>query len=52
MTGWKDVAVQRQYPREFRDDVGTVARNREDGVPIERIATNFYPNETRRPHME
>ena len=29
------------YPREFRDDVVRVARNREDGVTIEAIATDF-----------
>jgi hypothetical protein len=30
--GWKDVIVPRPYPREFRDDVVRVARNRDDGV--------------------
>ena len=39
--GWKDGAVPRPYPREFRDDVVRVARNREDGVTIEQIATDF-----------
>jgi transposase len=39
--GWKDVMVPRPYPREFRDDVVRVARNREDGVTIEQIATDF-----------
>jgi transposase len=39
--GWKDVIVPRPYPREFRDDVVRVARNREDGVTIEQIATDF-----------
>jgi transposase len=39
--GWKDVAVPRPYPREFRDDVVRVARNREDGVTIEQIAADF-----------
>jgi transposase len=39
--GWKDVPVPRPYPREFRDDVVRVARNREDGVTIEQIATDF-----------
>lgn len=39
--GWKDVLVPRPYPREFRDDVVRVARNREDGVTIEAIATGF-----------
>jgi transposase len=33
--------VPRPYPREFRDDVVKVARNREDGVTIEQIATDF-----------
>lgn len=39
--GWKDVLVPRPYPREFRDDVVRVARNRDDGVTIEQIATDF-----------
>jgi transposase len=32
-------------PKEFRDDVVRVARNRDDGVTIEQIATDFgvYP---------
>ena len=38
---WKDVSVPRPYPREFRDDVVRVARNRDDGVTIEQIATDF-----------
>jgi transposase len=38
---WKDVLVPRPYPREFRDDVVRVARNREDGVTIEQTATDF-----------
>lgn len=33
--------MPRPYPREFRDDVARVARNREDGVTIEQIATDF-----------
>ena len=33
--------MPRPYLREFRDDVVRVARNREDGVTIERIATDF-----------
>ena len=33
--------MPRPYPREFRDDVVRVARNREDGVTIEQIATDF-----------
>ena len=39
--GWKDVTVARPYPKEFRDDVVRVARNREDGVTIEQIANDF-----------
>jgi transposase len=39
--GWKDVIVPRPYPREFRNDVVRVARNRDDGVTIEQIATDF-----------
>jgi transposase len=39
--GWKDVTVPRPYPREFRDDVVRVARNRDDGVTIEQIAGDF-----------
>jgi transposase len=39
--GWKDVIVARPYPREFRDDVVRVARNRDDGVTIEQVASDF-----------
>jgi transposase len=39
--GWKDVVVPKPYPREFRDDVVRVARNREPGVTIEQIANDF-----------
>jgi transposase len=39
--GWKDVTVARPYPREFRDDVVRVARNRDAGVTIEQIAADF-----------
>jgi len=39
--GWKDVTMARPYPKEFRDDVVRVARNRDDGVTIEQIATDF-----------
>ena len=38
---WKDVAVPKPYPCEFRDDVVRVARNRDDGVTIEQIASDF-----------
>lgn len=33
--------MARPYPPEFRDDVVRVARNRDDGVTIEQIATDF-----------
>jgi transposase len=33
--------VPRPYPREFRDDVVRVARNRDDGVTVEQVATDF-----------
>jgi transposase len=39
--GWKDVTVARPYPREFRDDVVRVARNRDGSVSIEQIANDF-----------
>jgi transposase len=39
--GWKDVAVPKPFPREFRDDVVKVARNREPGVTLEQIAADF-----------
>jgi transposase len=38
---WKDVAVPKPYPREFRDDVVRVARNRDAGVTVEQIAKDF-----------
>lgn len=38
---WKDVAVPKPYPNEFRDDVVRVARNRESGVTIEQVAKDF-----------
>ena len=38
---WKDVAVPKPYPTEFRDDVVRVARGREPGVTIEQIAKDF-----------
>jgi transposase len=41
MAGWKDVAVPRPYPREFRDDVVRVARDRDPGVTVEQIAKDF-----------
>ncbi len=33
--------MPKPYPREFRDDVVLVARNREPGVTIEQIAKDF-----------
>jgi transposase len=38
---WKDVAVPKPYPREFRDDVVRVARDRGPGVTVEQIAKDF-----------
>ena len=38
---WKDVSVPRPHPKEFRDDVVRVARNRDPGVTIEQVATDF-----------
>jgi transposase-like protein len=38
---WKDVAVPKPYPQEFREDVVRVARGREPGVTIEQIAKDF-----------
>ena len=39
--GWKDVPVTKPYPKEFRDDVVRVARNREPGVELSQIAKDF-----------
>ncbi|APA96303.1 transposase [Nocardia seriolae] len=33
--------MPKPYPREFRDDVVRVARNRDAGVTLEQIATDF-----------
>jgi transposase len=33
--------MARPYPREFRDDVVRVARNRDDGVTVDQIANDF-----------
>ncbi|WP_067652501.1 IS3 family transposase [Nocardia harenae] len=33
--------MPKPYPREFRDDVVRVARNREDGVTLEQVAADF-----------
>jgi len=41
VVSWEDVAVPKPYPQEFRDDVVRVARDREPGVPVERVAKDF-----------
>jgi transposase len=41
MVSWEDVAVPKPYPREFRDDVVRVARERDPGVTVEQIAKDF-----------
>lgn len=33
--------MAKPYPQEFRDDVVRVARNREPGVTLEQVATDF-----------
>lgn len=33
--------MPKPYPREFREDVVRVARNREDGVTLEQVAHDF-----------
>ena len=33
--------MPKPYPKEFRDDVVRVARNREDGVALDEIAADF-----------
>ncbi|HWB36140.1 MAG TPA: transposase [Rugosimonospora sp.] len=33
--------MPRPYPREFRDDVVRIARNRDAGVTVEQIAKDF-----------
>jgi transposase len=38
---WKDAIVPKPYPKEFRDDVVRVAENREPGVTVEQIASDF-----------
>ncbi len=40
-SAWKNVAVPKPYPSEFRDDVLRVARNCEHGVTVEQIAKGF-----------
>jgi transposase len=39
--GWKDVTVSKPYPKEFREDVVRVARNRDPNVRLEQIAKDF-----------
>lgn len=41
MPAWKDVTMPKAYPKEFRDDVVRVALNRESGVTVAQIATDF-----------
>jgi transposase len=41
LAAWKDVAVPKPYPKEFREDVVRVTRNREPGVTLEQIAADF-----------
>lgn len=38
--------MPKPYPREFREDVVRVARNREPGVPLRQIAADFGISET------
>ncbi len=33
--------MPKPYPKEFRDDVVRVARNREDGVTLDQVAADF-----------
>ncbi len=39
-------AVPKPYPKEFRDDVVNVARNREPGQHLKQIATDFGISES------
>lgn len=39
-------AVPKPYPKEFRDDVVRVARNRESGQPLKQIAADFGVSES------
>lgn len=38
--------VPKPYPKEFRDDVVLVARNREPGVHLKQIAADFGISES------
>lgn len=48
MAGWKDVVVPKPYPREFRDDIVGVDREREAGVTVEQVAKDFGVHPVRR----
>jgi len=43
--GREDVIVAKRYPKEFRDDVVAVARRREPGMSLARIADDFGVSE-------
>lgn len=43
---WKDVAVPKPYPSEFRDEVVRVARNREPGQKLSVPAKDFGISES------
>jgi hypothetical protein len=43
---WEDVIMPKPYPREFREDVVAVARDRGPGVPLRKIAADFGISET------
>ncbi len=43
---WKDVAVPKPSPKEFRDDVVRVARNRDPDVLLKQIAKDFGISES------
>ena len=38
---WKDVIMSKVFPKEFREDVVRVARNRGPGVTIAQVAKDF-----------
>lgn len=38
--------MPKPYPKEFRDDVVRVARNREPGVPLKQLAADFGISES------
>lgn len=43
---WKDVAVPKPYPQEFRDDVVRVARSRDGSTTLRQVAKDFGISET------